>query len=291
MYDICCIGHITSDKVVTTNSVMYMAGGTAWYFSHALARMDVSYLLVTSLAEAEMHYVIDLCNKDIEVNGQLSAHTVFFENIYAENQDERTQNVWAKADPFTIAQTEPVNAKIFHLGPLLADDISTELIKTLAAKGRVSLDVQGYLRKLEDNKVHATDWPDKIEALQYIDILKADIAELQALTGKNDVSEGIKVAAGWGVKEVVITNGSQGSLIYSDGVFYTIPAYRPPVIVDATGCGDTYMAGYLYKRIKGAGIQQSGEFAAAMAGLKTATSGAFMGTEGEVMGFLGGGGS
>ena len=115
MFDICCIGHITSDKVVTTNSVMYMPGGTAWYFSHALARLDVSYLLVTALAEEEMHYVIDLCNKDIEVNVQLSAQTVFFENIYAENQDERTQNVWAKADPFTIAQTAPVSARIFHL--------------------------------------------------------------------------------------------------------------------------------------------------------------------------------
>jgi sugar/nucleoside kinase (ribokinase family) len=170
---------------------------------------------------------------------------------------------------------------------LLADDISTGLIKTLAAKGRVSLDVQGYLRKLKNHKVYPTDWPDKIEALQYVDILKADIAELQALTGKKEVSEGAKIVAGWGVKEVVITNGSQGSLIYSDGVFYTIPAYCPPIIVDATGCGDTYMAGYLYMRIKGAGIQQSGEFAAAMAGLKTATSGAFVGTEEEVIGFLG----
>jgi sugar/nucleoside kinase (ribokinase family) len=286
MYDICCIGHITSDKVVTTSSVMYMAGGTAWYFSCALSRLDVSYLLVTALAPAEMHYVTDLRDKGIEVDVQPSAHTVFFENIYAQNQDQRTQNVWAKADPFTIAQTEPVNARIFHLGPLLADDISTELIKTLAAKGRVSLDVQGYLRKLENNKVYPTNWHNKKEALQYTDILKADVAELQALTGKKEVSEGARIAAGWGVKEVVVTNGSQGSAIYSEGVFYTIPAYRPPIITDATGCGDTYMAGYLYQRIKGAGIQQSGEFAAAMAGLKTATSGAFMGTEGDVMRFL-----
>ena len=206
MYDICCIGHITSDKVVTTNSVMHMAGGTAWYFSCALSRLDVGYLLVTVLAPAEMHYVIDLRNKGIEVNVQPSAHTVFFENIYAQNQDERTQNVWAKADPFTIAQTVPVSARIFHLGPLLADDISTELIKTLAAKGRVSLDVQGYLRKLENHKVYPTNWPDKKEALQYADILKADVAELQALTGRKEVSEGAKLAAGWGVVKRLFFN-------------------------------------------------------------------------------------
>jgi sugar/nucleoside kinase (ribokinase family) len=286
MYDICCIGHITSDKVVTTNTTMHMAGGTAWYFSHAVNKLDMKYLLVTSLASAEMHYVNDLRANGTEVNVQPSASTVYFENIYGQNQDERTQNVLAKADPFTIAQIQGIKARIFHLGPLLADDISIDLIKTLAAKGRVSLDVQGYLRKVENYKVYATDWPGKIEALQYVDILKADVAELQALTGEKEVSEGARLVASWGVKEVVITNGSQGSIIYSEGVFYNIPAYPPKTIVDATGCGDTYMAGYLYRRIKGAGIQQSGEFAAAMAGLKTASSGAFMGTEAEVIGFL-----
>ncbi len=286
MYDICCIGHITSDKVVTTNATMHMAGGTAWYFSYAVSKLDIKYLLVTSVAPAEMHYVNDLRVNNIEVNVQPSANTVYFENIYAQNQDERTQNVLAKADPFTIAQIKDVDARIFHLGPLLADDISIDLIKTLAAKGRVSLDVQGYLRKVENYKVYATDWPGKIEALQYVDILKADVAELQALTGEKEVSEGTRLVASWGVKEVVITNGSKGSVIYCGGVFYTIPAYRPKNVIDATGCGDTYMAGYLYQRIKGAGIQESGEFAAAMAGLKTASSGAFTGTEAEVNVFL-----
>ncbi|MDP9047526.1 MAG: PfkB family carbohydrate kinase, partial [Bacteroidota bacterium] len=71
--------------------------------------------------------------------------------------------------------------------------------------------------------------------------------------------------------------------IYSNGVFYTIPAYPPRQLVDATGCGDTYMAGYLYRRAKGAGIQQAGEFAAAMAGLKMESPGPFTGTVDEVM--------
>ncbi|MFI5138508.1 MAG: PfkB family carbohydrate kinase [Sphingobacteriales bacterium] len=286
MYDICCIGHITSDKVVTTGAVMYMAGGTAWYFSCAVSRFDIGYQLATSLAPAEMYYVQDLRDKGLTVNVRPSAHTVFFENIYAQNQDERSQNVWAKADPFSITQIEGLNARIFHLGPLLADDIPVDLIKTLAAKGSISLDVQGYLRKVKNHKVYPTDWPAKKEALQYVDILKADEAELEALTGQKEVREGARLAASWGVKEVVITNGSKGSLIYSGDVFYTIPAYPPPVIADATGCGDTYMAGYLYRRIKGYGIQESGGFAAAMAGLKTASPGPFTGTEEDVLGFL-----
>jgi sugar/nucleoside kinase (ribokinase family) len=264
---------------------MFMPGGTAYYFSCALSRFDVNYLLVTALAETEMNYVDDLRAKGIQVKVQPSAHTVFFENIYAENQDERSQRVTQKADPFTMDRLRAVDARIFHLGPLLADDISLELIRELAKKGKISLDVQGYLREVVDFKVNATGWPEKLDALQYVDILKADVAELKALTGCESVEEGIKLVAGCCINEVVITNGSSGSVIYSDGVFYTIPAYSPETIIDATGCGDTYMAGYLYQRNKGAGIQRSGEFAAAMAGLKTAGAGAFMGTEEDVVRF------
>jgi sugar/nucleoside kinase (ribokinase family) len=263
-----------------------MAGGTAFYFSHALRHMDVKYILATSLAEKEMRYVTALRDLGIEVKVQSSAYTVYFENIYADNQDQRTQNVLQQADAFTIEQLLNVDAQIFHLGPLLADDISTGLIKTLAAKGRVSLDVQGYLRRVENKKVHAVDWPGKKEALQYVDILKADVAEMEVLTGYSDVENGAKILAGWGVKEVVITNGSMGSTIYNDGIFYPIPAFQPEIVADATGCGDTYMAGYLYRRVKGDGIPEAGEFAAAMAGLKTASHGPFTGTQTDVLGFL-----
>jgi sugar/nucleoside kinase (ribokinase family) len=286
MYDICCVGHITSDRVINAHTVMDMPGGTALYFSCAVSRLDLNYLLVTGLAETEMRYVIALRDKGIRVQVQPSAHTVYFENIYSENQDHRTQNVLQKADPFTIEQVRDVKAKIFHLGPLLADDISLQFIQSLAGRGRISLDVQGYLRKVENRKVITADWPEKQEALQYVDILKADIAELQALTGCDDVPTGTRILAHWGVKEVIVTNGSQGSLIYSDGLFYTIPAYTPTQVVDATGCGDTYMAGYLYKRVKGADIQEAAEFAAAMSGLKTATPGPFTGTEEDVNLFL-----
>ena len=266
---------------------MHMPGGTALYFSCAVNKLNVSYVLVTALADAEMEYVNYLRTKGIEVRVQPSAHTVIFENIYGENQDERTQNVLQIADTFTMEQLLNVEAKAFHLGPLLAGDFDTDFIKTLSAKGSLALDVQGYLRKVVNQKVSLTDWPDKKIALQYIDIVKADVAELAALSGYDTVAEGVKYLADQGVKEAVITNGSQGSAIYSDGTFYEVPAYLPEMVVDATGCGDTYMAGYLYQRIKkGAGIQQAGEFAAAMAGLKTMSPGPFVGTEAEVMKFL-----
>jgi sugar/nucleoside kinase (ribokinase family) len=286
MYDICCVGHITLDKVVTPQAVKHMAGGTSFYFSNAIRNMDVSYTLVTSLALSEMPVVEKLRNKGIEIHATTGGETVYFENIYSANQDHRTQRVLQKADPFTIEQLDEIEARVFHLGPLLADDISVEFIKALAQRGKLSLDAQGYLRKVEDKNVIPIDWPEKREALQYIHILKANEHELEVLTGITDIREGAKVLNEWGVKEVVVTLGSMGSVIYTDGVYYEIPAYKPSAVVDATGCGDTYMAGYLYQRAKGNGFQEAGEFAAAMASYKIESSGPFTGTEQDVLDLL-----
>ena len=67
MYNICCIGHITLDKVVNSNGTVHMAGGTSYYFSKALRQMNVSFGLVTSLAQSEMPIVDELRNEGITV--------------------------------------------------------------------------------------------------------------------------------------------------------------------------------------------------------------------------------
>ena len=285
--ELCCIGHITHDKVVTPKSVVHMAGGTAFYFSNALSRLDIRFQLVTALAAADMPSVYDLQSKGIDVTVLPSAHTVFFEIIYSGIQDHRTQRVVRQADPFTAAQLADIQSGFFHLGPLLAGDMPLELIRSLAAKGKVSLDAQGYLREVKDQRVLAVDWPQKKEALQFIHTLKVNEYEMAVLTGESDPRKSAKILAAWGVKEVVITLGSMGSIIFYDSTFYEIPAYTPNTsVVDATGCGDTYMAGYLFQRIRQASIQQAGEFAAAMATLKIQGSGPFTGTEADVHALL-----
>ena len=285
--DICCIGHITLDKVVTTRSAVFMAGGTAFYFSNALSRMEVNYRLVTAVASDGIAAVSNLRMAGVDVTVLPSAHTVYFENIYSENQDHRTQRVLRTADPFPAVRLSGAEARYFHLGPLLADDMPLELIRSLSGKGKISLDAQGYLRKVINQQVIPVDWPEKREALRYISILKTNEAEMSVLTGQTGVRQGAKILAEWGVKEVVITLGSQGSVIYADQRFHDIPAYVPTTsVVDATGCGDTYMAGYLYQRSKGMPVQGAGEFAAAMATLKIEASGPFNGTEDDVMELL-----
>lgn len=277
MKDICCIGHITKDKIVTPHRVVYMAGGTSFYFAYAINQLpnDVSFSLVTSMDPTETEPAEKMRQAGIDVTLNASRNTVFFENIYGENQNERKQRVLAKADPFTIEQLEHVDAKVYHLGSLLSDDFSNEVVEYLAKKGKVSIDVQGYLREVRDEKVYPIDWKDKLKVLKNTYYLKVNEIEMETITGLKDAHEAAKLLHSWGVTEVIITLGSEGSLIYVDDTFYEIPAYAPHEVVDATGCGNTYSAGYLYQRTLGATPTEAGKFAAAMCTIKLEHNGPF----------------
>ena len=277
MKDICCIGHITKDKIITPRHTVYMAGGTSFYFSYAFSHLpqNVSFQLVTKLGESEMQSVEDMRKAGIDVQVYPSRHTVYFENKYGENQNDRTQRVLERADPFTIDEMQEVDAGVYHLGSLLSDDFSADVVKYLSTKGRISIDAQGYLREVRGEKVYPIDWAEKREILAHTDIIKVNEHEMEVITGFNDPRAAALRLAEWGVKEVCVTLGSEGSIILADGKFYDIPAYEPKEIVDATGCGDTYSAGYLWCRAQGMGFEESGKFAAAMCTLKLEHSGPF----------------
>ncbi len=152
----------------------------------------------------------------------------------------------------------------------------------LSLKGIVSVDAQGFLREVKGQDVLACDWKEKLECLPYINILKANEHEMLSLTGSDNPETAAKILSEWGVKEVILTLGDKGSVIFSDGNLTQIPALPVDKVVDATGCGDTYMAGYLYMRSSGKDIYTSGLFAAAICSVKLAHSGPFNGSEDQI---------
>ena len=269
-HKLCCIGYITRDKIVTPDNTVYMPGGTAFYFAKAISRLQAQdFLLVSALAEEDKAAAEEIIREGIEVKLVPTAHSHSFENIYGHNPNERRQRVTAQADSFRIDDLRDVQANIIHLGTLLADDFSLEVIKYLASRSTLAADVQGFLRKVENEKVFPVDWAEKREALKYIHTLKANESEMEVLTGCDEPHEAALLIADWGVKTVLLTLGDKGS------------------VVDATGCGDTYMAGYLYKRSQGASHQEAGCFAAAMCTLKLQAHGPFNGTEAMVNSIIG----
>ena len=279
MTEICCIGHITRDRIITQDppNTVYSAGGSAYYVAWAFQALphDVDFQLVTSVSREMRSEVERLREAGVSVKSFESPDNVFFENKYGKNMDNRTQRVLAKSAPFTIEQLEGIEARVFHLGTLLADDFAPEVVEYLATKGDVSIDVQGYMRYVKGEQVYSTEWNDKLRLLKHTAILKVNEWECQTLTGITDPFVAAEQIHAWGVREVIVTLGGGGSIIYAEGKFYETPAYPPSKLVDATGCGDTYSAGYLYARAKGMSYEESGRFAAAMCTLKLEHTGPF----------------
>lgn len=282
--DLCCIGHITLDKVVTPKSTVYMPGGTSFYCSNAIQNLpDINYTLIASLAKSEWSVLDKMKEIGIEAKGIESPQSLYFENCYGENQNERSQKVLAKAAPFQYNALDDVEAKIFFLGALTAEDFSLDLVKQLSQKGLIAVDAQGYLREVVDQEVKAIDWENKSEFLKYITFLKVNEMELEILTHETDIKLAAQKLYDWGVKEVIMTFGDLGSVVYDGENYHPIPAYVPSEVKDATGCGDTYMTGYLYRRVKGANFDEAGKYGAAMATIKIEKNGPFIGTEEDIL--------
>jgi len=289
--EILCIGHITHDRIVTPTMPdgVDCAGGTAYYVAWAMHHLpkDVSFGVITAVGNELDAEIEKLRQAGIDISNLGSPASVFFENKYEENMNNRRQRVLSKAMPFTIDQLKDAEAEVFHLGTLLVDDFAPEVVEYLATKGRVCIDVQGYLREVRDQKVYAVDWRDKLRVLKCTDILKVNEHEIDVLTdGEKDLHRAARRISSWGVREVLITLGSYGSVIYADDRFYEIPGYRPKKVVDATGCGDTYAAGYLYARALGADCDEAGRLAAAMCTLKLEHTGPFDATIDDVRNIL-----
>lgn len=75
------------------------------------------------------------------------------------------------------------------------------------------------------------------------------------------------------VKGLIVTKGSEGSIIYADGQQIVIPSVKPERLSDPTGCGDAYRAGLLYGLANEMDWQSTGQLASLMGALKIAQRG------------------
>jgi fructokinase len=105
-----------------------------------------------------------------------------------------------------------------------------------------------------------------------IDILFANEAEVCSLYQCNEFEEAAaKAAADIGL--AVLTRSEAGSVILHDGTRVEIPA-APAQVVDTTGAGDAYAAGFLAAYTQGQGLEAAGWLGARAAALAISRIGA-----------------
>ena len=287
VYDVCAVGHITRDRVRTEDQVRQQPGGSAYYLSLVLRRLGRQVAVVTKMAPAdELLLLMELKTEKIDVSCTYSRTTTTFENIYPHrNSDLRVHKVNSVAAPFSPTDLSGVRARFFHLGPLTTREMSLEFLRAVSAKGDVSLDVQGLVRNLIGNEVKMEAWSDMEEGLDVVSILKANEEEARVLTREHDPERAARRLAqlvGRAPGEVIVTLGGRGAVICVADRLYRIPPVPASSIVDVTGCGDTFLAAYLHRRLESVDVERAGRFASAAATLALERFGPLRATEKDV---------
>jgi sugar/nucleoside kinase (ribokinase family) len=89
--------------------------------------------------------------------------------------------------------------------------------------------------------------------------------QLAGMTGTDDPAEGAARLRGLGVETVVATLGGEGSLIVGPKCEAQVPAFEID-LVDTTGCGDAYLAGFIVAIANGWDPEAAGWLGSAAAG-------------------------
>lgn len=285
-YDVMMIGPATRDlNIDYTGEEIHEIGGAVFFCAYA-ARTAKANVYAAVKINAEDRDVLDAFEMPADSIALLpSAKTTLMRNQYfTADRERRKASCLAQSDPVTADEIPQVDCGLYHLAGLLYGDFPPELIEALAKRGKVSADIQGFLRHNENGDMNFHDWERKTEYLKYFDFLKTDAAEAEILTGLTDRRKAATMLYGWGAKEIMISHNEE-MLVYDGTEFYTCPV-KARNLSGRTGRGDTTFGSYLAKRMTGASIPDALLYATALVSLKMETPGPFRGTDADVRAYI-----
>ena len=134
-----------------------------------------------------------------------------------------------------------------HVGALARSDFPPRHWPSWRRDRRVSFDGQGLVRPERTGPLRARRRAYDPEVLRHVSILK--LAEEEARC--SSASRTRSALRSLGVPEVVVTLGSEGSLVLADGKLEQVPAHGRRARSIPTGAGDAFSAAYLASRSAG----------------------------------------
>lgn len=286
MFDACVIGPVVRDiNHAGGQEYAPSPGGTAYYSAIVYASLGLRTAVVTKVAPADETVLLgDLNAAGVEVLNLPAAQTAEFRNVYdPENPDQRTQYVGARAETILAADLPDLDARLFHIGPLTPEDVDIAIAGRCKETGAlVALDAQGLTREIVGDRVVPSRAPALGSFVHHVDFLQADDTEIGVFSGAASIDGGMRRVHAAGAGHVIVTQASRGSQLFDGNRMIRIPALPPRRTIDATGCGDTYLAAFMSRRIKKESLTECATFAAIASSLNIETHGPFRGSPADV---------
>jgi sugar/nucleoside kinase (ribokinase family) len=174
--------------------------------------------------------------------------------IFVTPDGQRTMNTFLGASQYLPAaaldEAAIADAKILYLEGYLWDpeEPRAAMRRAIAAARNAGRKVAFTLSDAFVISRHGDDFRRLIEAGE-IDILFANHVELAALTGLDDFDAGLAALAPK-VPVLVVTRSELGAVAMHQGVRSEVPAEPIDRVVDTTGAGDLFAAGFLAGHVK-----------------------------------------
>jgi sugar/nucleoside kinase (ribokinase family) len=239
------VGNLSRDQVGGTSC----PGGGPYHSGRALRALRRPAVVATKCAAADRPDLLrPLAALGIPVHWHDAAVTAAFSFDY--EGERRRMTVDAIGDPWTPDDARGWLATALrgvgwlHVAPLARTDFPAETLAELARARRLSLDGQGLVRPASTGPL-ALDGDVDRGVLRHVTVLKLSEEEALALLG--DLEE--RSLRELGVPEVVVTLGSRGAIVCTDGIAEHVPTR--PLDADPTGAGDAFAVGYLAARSSG----------------------------------------
>ena len=279
-FDVVLVGHFAKDKDIIDGKERDVLGGAVYYGAFPLKMMGINVAIVTKLVREDFPELSIFKRADIPVFATEAPKTTGIRNVYStKDPDKRQSYSLGFAGSFSEKDFPDIQANIIHIGALMRGEVSLNLVRSLSKKAALSLDVQGFVRVREGNRLILKDWEEKEIALSYVKYLKADIVEAKVLTGTSDLLIAAKSLAKMGSSEVLITH-KDGVVLFAKGELYQVP-FSPKSLRGRTGRGDTCICTYIAKRLS-LSAYKSLCYAAALTTLKLEKEGPFRGNLDDV---------
>jgi sugar/nucleoside kinase (ribokinase family) len=247
-YDILMFGHFAKDRNVVDGQGGIESGGAVYFGSVVVRRLGLRVAIVTRLHPDDFPRLDELKHEGIDVFAKPAPQTSGIENTYnSADMERRICKPIGFAGAMPIADIPNATARLYAIVPIIAGEFDLAFLKTVAARGPVALDVQGFVRVREGNDLVSRAWKEMAEGLGHVTYLKVDRAEAELLTGETDLSRAARKLATFGPREIVLTQSS-GVTVFADGQIYSAP-FTPRALAGRTGRGDTCFMSYLGRRL------------------------------------------
>lgn len=241
MPSILVVGSVAYDSIATpAGKVEKTLGGSANYFAVAAsfyAPVRIVGVVGDDYAPEDLEL---LTQRKVDVSGlqKISGRTFHWSGRYESDMNEAITlathlNVFENFNP-VLPESYRNSEYVFlaNIDPVL----QLRVLEQTKGPRLVGADTMNYWidTKLSDLR----------QVLKRVDVLLINEGEVRKLTGEWNTVAAARIISEMGPKAVIIKRGEYGFMLFHSGQFFILPAFPVKRVVDPTGAGDTFAAGF-----------------------------------------------